>query len=332
MKKNNTDIKIEDIWVELIIDDLTHNISPSDKNVLDEWLNSSDKNKEYYSELKEIWITNTVLEESKKYNHKSAFQLFKRKTIKGNKYKIKTFLKYAAIIMSLLAGSYYISQNLPHSSAKNEFTLNSISVPKGSTSKIEFKDGSKIWMNSETELELVEVRRNERRVKLEGEIYLQVERNEASPFTVETSNAKVKVLGTIFNVNAYADNKELKVTLESGSVEVTTDLGKNIKLIPSQQLIYNLESKTFIIEQVDLKKELAWKMNNLIFSGETFREIAELLERKFKVKIEIKNKKLLNTRFSGDFINNESIEHILTVMSSKNRFIYKKEGNTIQIY
>lgn len=331
--KNDT--KIGDDWLDIIVNSFMSNISSLEQEKLNQWLDSSVDNQKRYDELKEIWDTLSVLEESEKYDYKSAFENFKDRVGEERPKKkrvLYSFLKYASIITILLLGSYFVQLNLTKE-PEEKFALNSISVPDGSTSKIEFKDGSRIWMNSNTELELVEPKdKNERRVRLDGEAFLEVKRNEISPFTVETSSAEVKVLGTTFNVNAYADEKELKVTLESGSVEVLTGLGEKIQLSPSEQFVYDINSGTFSVQEIDLKKELAWKTNNLIFTGEPFGEIADLLEKKFKINIEIQNKSLLNTHFSGDFVNNETIEQILDVMSSNNRFRYNKNGNVIRIY
>lgn len=326
----------DDVWLEIMVNSFKHEISNIEQLQLDEWLSHSVKNREYYEELKEIWYTMSVLEEAKEFDDVRAFQNFKEKTRSGStkKFRIGALLKYASILLLILGSSYLINSKLDNNN-EAQLALNYISVPDGSTSKVAFKDGTKIWMNSNTELELVAQKRaNERRVKLNGEAFLEVNRNEISPFTVETAAAEVKVLGTTFNVNAYGNDKELKVTLESGSVEVMTNQNETIKLVPGEQMVYDIVTNKFSVQEVNLKKELVWKTNNLIFTGESFEEIIELLERKFKVKIEVKNTTILNSRFSGDFVNRESLEQILDVMSAKSRFryTYSKKENRIVIH
>lgn len=338
MTSNKKEEIIEDKWLELIIDDLAGQTTSDDKAKLNDWMNSSSTHAAYYDELKEIWLTIEVVEESKQFDDRAAFKNFKEriKTPKRKSIPLSGFLKYTATVIVLLAiGAYFYFSNTPKSptSSTDLFALNSITVPEGSTSKIEFNDGSKIWMNSGTEMNILKPKEgSERRIRLDGEAYLEVNHSDISLFTVETERADVKVYGTTFNVNAYSYNNELKVTLESGSVEVETELGEKVKITPSQQLIYNLVDETVTVKNVDVKKELAWRMNNLIFSGEPFNEIIEILENKFKVKIKVAKKELLNIRFTGDFVNGEDIEQIMKVMSANGRFKYNIKEKHIYIY
>lgn len=328
---------IEETWLPLILDELRGELSISEQQELKAWLSSSAENKKYYDELKQLWLTLEVRDNAQMYDCEKAFQKFQHHIGKDkkarNRVSVLSFLKYAAVMMLILVSGYLTYLTQFSTSDLDDFALNSISVPKGSTSKVEFKDGSKIWINSGSEIALSEEKnKKERRIKLEGEAFLEVARNEKAPFVVETDHVNVQVLGTTFNVNAYADNKEVKVTLETGSVELILDSGEKHLLTPNEQVVYDVESKKSEVRTVDLKEVVAWKVNSLIFTGEMFSDIIVVLQNKFQVEIDVKKKGLLNSRFRGDFMNGETLEQILSVMSSGNRFRYSIKEDKVHIY
>lgn len=327
-KQHNND------WLSVIVDDLSNNISPSAKEKLEEWLLSSEDNQKYYNELKETWQTIDVIHEANQFDSSNAFLRFRDKihseTPLPHKLSLRKVLTYAAVVIPFLFMSYF---SYSYFTENNDSSLASISVPAGATSEVTFKDGSKVWLNSGSRIEVANnFGKRERRIKLDGEAYLEVARDTKSPFIVETEEVDVKVLGTVFNVNASKEQEEVRVTLQSGSVELLFNENDKLLLKPNEQAIYNIASKSIRVEQADMNKVLAWKNNVLIFSGEAFDSITHTLERKFNVKITIHNEILLNHRFVGDFVNNETIEQILNVMSSNKKFRYTINGNKIDIY
>lgn len=116
--------------------------------------------------------------------------------------------------------------------------FNTLRIPQGGEYCLSLSDGTRIWLNAKTELTYpVVFTGKERRVKLKGEAYFDVARNETQPFIVETDPMEVKVLGTSFNVNAYADEPEVVTTLVAGSVQIL-DAGRAVeKLQPSEQAL-----------------------------------------------------------------------------------------------
>lgn len=327
-KQHNND------WLSVIVDDLSNNISPSAKEKLEEWLLSSEDNQKYYDELKETWQTIDIIHEANQFDSSNAFLRFRDKIHSKaplpHKLSLRKVLTYAAVVIPFLFMSYF---SYSYFTENNDSSLASISVPAGATSEVAFKDGSKVWLNSGSRIEVANnFGKKERRIKLDGEAYLEVARDTKSPFIVETEEVDVKVLGTVFNVNASKEQEEVRVTLQSGSVELLFNENDKLLLKPNEQAIYNITNKSIRVEQADMNKVLAWKNNVLIFSGEAFDSITHTLERKFNVKITIHNEILLNHRFVGDFVNNETIEQILNVMSSNKKFRYTINGNKIDIY
>lgn len=103
-------------------------------------------------------------------------------------------------------------------------SYNSISTPNGGQYRVTLPDGSKAWLNAASSLTYpVEFEKKERRVKMTGEVYFEIakisnENKERVQFFVETDKQVIQVLGTTFNVNAYANEPFDCTTLVEGSV------------------------------------------------------------------------------------------------------------------
>lgn len=142
----------------------------------------------------------------------------------------------------------------------SEMRYNKVTVPYGGTYSLVLPDGSKLYLNSGTVLEFPSrFCADERRVKVRGEVYCEVAHNENKPFIVEVAGMSVKVLGTIFNVKAYPDEREIYTTLVSGSVNVETDKKKERKLLPGELATYSRETEQLVVEQTDVYEQTAWK-------------------------------------------------------------------------
>ena len=97
------------------------------------------------------------------------------------------------------------------------YTLN---VPYGEKYSIVLPDGTKVFLNAGTTLRYPDhFEGGSREVYLNGEAYLEVTKDAEHPFVVKTEEVEVKVLGTVFNVNAYPEGEWVRTTLVEGKVE-----------------------------------------------------------------------------------------------------------------
>jgi len=163
----------------------------------------------------------------------------------------------------------------------------------------------------------------------------------------------IRVLGTAFNVRAYAQDKETETTLLRGSVEVTRKDepdAPRIMMKPNEKLIFrageDLEpatkpAATAPTNEVELTTlqphkdpvevpETAWMYNRLEFRGETFEDLALQLDRWYNVRIVFTSDSVKRYRFTGTF-ENETINQALDALQTANRFNYKMTGNEIDI-
>jgi len=144
----------------------------------------------------------------------------------------------------------------------------------------------------------------------------------------------VEVLGTQFNVEAYADNPEIKTTLLEGSVAVYNDFTPQIILKPNESATYNKEQKKLTHnDNEDAAGEIAWKDGKLIFANIAMEEIARQLSNHFGLTIRIQNPELKTFKMTGSFNSGETLDDILDLLKVAGEFEYRKtEPNILLIY
>src|SRR6185503_833259 len=135
---------------------------------------------------------------------------------------------------------------------------NTVEAPVGGQWQVILPDQSKVWLNALSSITYpTRFTGGERRVKISGEAYFEVAHNKAMPFRVESLGQTVEVLGTHFNVMAYADERLIKTTLLEGSVKIS-DHGKMELLKPGQQAQVSA-ANIKVTDDVDLEDVVAWK-------------------------------------------------------------------------
>lgn len=178
---------------------------------------------------------------------------------------------------------------------------NTLIVPRGGEYKIVLADGSRVWLNSETEFHYpVAFTGKCRRVVLKGEAYFEVAKDTLKPFVIRTlGEIDVKVLGTRFNLASYKEENEVVTTLAEGSVEVSSP-DETVRICPNEQLVFNKTSHRFTRRQVDAGMYLAWKEGKFIFENQSLQQIMKQLQRWYQVEVVYADEAVKDSRFSGD--------------------------------
>lgn len=176
------------------------------------------------------------------------------------------------------------------SAADMEFRWGAIEVPRGAQFDMMLEDGTQVWLNAGSRIRFpLAFHGEERRVYLEGEAYFKVRENSVMPFVVETSRQDVTVLGTEFNIYSYADEQTAYTTLVSGSVRLTTAQGGETVLSPGQQARLEGEEAGFTVENVDVRKIIAWRNGEFVFEGISLDNVFERLKRWYNFEYEFED-------------------------------------------
>ncbi len=191
---------------------------------------------------------------------------------------------------------------------------NTISTPRGGQYQLVLADGSKVWLNAASSIRFPNAfPGNDRKVEITGEAYFEVARNAAKPFYVEAGGMEVKVLGTHFNVNAYADEPAVKTTLLEGSVRVTK--GSESKTItPGEQAgIENGGNATIKISNVDVNEVVAWKNGLFHFNNSSLKEVMRQLSRWYDIDVEYADG-IEPRRFGGEMARSSDLNQVLKIL------------------
>lgn len=208
-----------------------------------------------------------------------------------------------------------------------------IFVPKSGEYELVLADGSKVFLNSESQLTFPSYfEGNTRRVQLTGEAYFEV-KTDGKPFIVETPNLAIEVLGTSFNINAYQTNPYINATLVKGSIRV--HLPKNQEtflLTPEHNFCLNKVSNEISVEQVNTDMYTAWVKGEFMFRNEPLSEIFSQLERWYDFKIIYENQDIAKMRFSGSAEKIRPLNYLLNQIKAVTDIRYRSEGDKIILY
>lgn len=185
--------------------------------------------------------------------------------------------------------------------------MNRLKVPKGGEYELMLPDGTKVWLNSDSELKFpLAFPGNERLVSLKGEAYFEVSHDKSKPFQVELEGMKVVVLGTSFNIYAYSD--QINATLVKGSVEIQAS-GEHYKLVPGEQA--SLREGQVKIEKVDVAEQIGWKEGKFIFRSKRLEEVMTTLSRWYNLEVVYQSPKVKDLHFTGNVPRHATISELL---------------------
>lgn len=211
----------------------------------------------------------------------------------------------AAIAVVLLGIPFLITQ----STTKNSITQ---SASKGEIKKLILPDGSQLILNANSSVTYLSDFENNRKLKLKGEAYFEVVKNPKSPFTVETTQFNIKVLGTSFTIKAYPKYPNtIKVLTGKVAVHDKVNPDTNILLIKNQQLLFTKKQLPLLTNNYQ-EDFLAWTKNIIVLKNTSLGETAEILENRFNVTIEFDNSEIEQLGISGKFKD----ENITTILES----------------
>ena len=194
--------------------------------------------------------------------------------------------------------------------------IHKLVIPKGCEYKLVLADGTRVWMNAESELSYpVAFSGDSRVVSLKGQAYFEVAKS-GVPFIVRTEQVDVRVLGTSFDVMSYSDEPTVQVTLEEGKVQVHTGVRDEL-LVPGQQAVFALGDSTLSVREVCTEVYTGWRKGEFIFDGESFAGIGRKLSRWYDIEVVI-DEKLQNESLFGSLIRYESIQEFLNILQLTN--------------
>ncbi|HEY0273805.1 MAG TPA: FecR domain-containing protein [Chitinophaga sp.] len=163
--------------------------------------------------------------------------------------------------------------------------VNKLITPMGGQYQVTLSDGTKVWLNAASTLEFpAAFTGGERNVTLSGEAYFEVMKNPRQPFKVQARDVNIRVLGTHFNVMAYAEEGVVKTTLVEGAVVLNNSRAKAL-LKPGQQGYTSGHADGFHVDKVNVSPVTAWKTGWFEFDSTSLHTLMGQVARWYDVKV-----------------------------------------------
>lgn len=313
---------------------------------IQEWIELSDENSQMAKDIYSIYCISSYEQTEDIIDVNVAFNSVKGRIAKKNNrvrraqlFQLVQKIAVAIVIPLSLFTAYLLTKN-----PINTVQYLEVTSKRGMVTKTVLPDSTIVWLNSGSTLRYPSFfQSSERNVELNGEAYFDVARNEEQRFIINTGkDLSISVLGTEFNVEAYADDNSITTTLVEGSVRLDykdeAGLRKQSLLTPSQKLVYETESGRAQQESVSVSQYIAWKDGKIVFEDTNLKDALHILGKHFNVDFVVKNKQLYANAFTGKF-EGERLDEIMSLieMSSNLRYSYQsndlfKEKRVIEIY
>lgn len=206
---------------------------------------------------------------------------------------------------------------------------NTMTVPRGGEFQLTLSDGTRVWLNAETELKYpVTFTGGVREVLLEGEAYFEVAKDSSRPFVVKSEKLEIQVLGTSFNVKAYPEETQ-QATLVEGKVKVNAE-NHSRELHPGEQL--NYLSGAPEVRKVDVRSYIAWKDQRFVFNDDLLEEVMRKLGRWYDVEFVLRDKDIREIRFTGNLPKYNDLEQVLGKLELTTHIRFVRNGRTIEVF
>ncbi len=231
----------------------------------------------------------------------------------------------ALILLALGISGIYLN-NAGFFSKKNVIATNS----DQKNVQVELPDGSKIFLNRDTELSYrTNFGKNNREVTLRGEAFFEITADPSNPFLIDAGDASVKVVGTSFNVITKNSSSAVEVYVKTGKVVLSDNSGtKSIILDP--EFIGIMDSKTSDKTVNKDPNYLSWKTGFLQYNGQKLDVVFHDLKRVYNMDIIADNPEILEYPWTSP-IDNQSQDNIIRLICASFNLNFTKDGNVYHL-
>lgn len=212
-----------------------------------------------------------------------------------------------------------------------------ITAATNQVTEVQLPDGSRVWLNGGASLSYPEIFKGPaREVSLrDGQAFFDVAADAGHPFTVQAGALAVEVLGTSFEITAFADAPEASVAVHSGRVNVhaaaDTKKANATLLSANQKVLVDTRGGTVSTTAIDPDDIAGWRARRIVFAAEDFANVIEALERRYGVRFDVRNEQLYQEKITLR-LDDVPLETVLDVLSLNDLLRYEiADDSTIVI-
>lgn len=322
----------EDILLRYIDGKLSEDEASEVKN----WRAASPENEKL---LEQVYFTTQVasrLRVMKSVNPDEALARFKSKVHKKENRlalrRVLGFMQRAAAVLFIPV--FLISAYLLIQQGQGSVRMLAVRTNPGVVSSFSLPDGSKVWLNANSELKYPsDFSAGTRVVELTGQGYFEVTKNPQKPFIVKADkDYSVEVLGTSFNVSAYKDEDMIETTLVEGSVKLDVLAGgKRLTrmLKPNEKAEFLRGDGDIKVVGVNTEYDTAWKNGEIIFRNHPMEKVLKTLGRHYHVEFDVKDKAILSSMITARF-KDEQLPQVLEYLKIASGIQYAIHKPTVK--
>ena len=234
-------------------------------------------------------------------------------------------------VRAFVIDSKGINYQIPANKPQVKEIQNTLRTLQGMECLITLSDGTRVHLNAETRLTYpVCFSSKERIVQIEGEAYFDVAKDHGHPFVVKTEEVEVKVLGTVFNVNAYPEGEWVRTTLVEGKVEAVCG-GRLFVMEPGMQVAYSKGTGETEYKKVDTHLFTSWKDGYYEFEEMELGELMPLLGRWYAVGVDFEEPELKRLKFSGRLQRYETVADLVKMLEYTGDVVFEVKNDRILV-
>ncbi len=312
----------DQFWV-LITKYLSNEASESDINTLFSLLESDDAYQVKFNKIVKEWnVTGNIKPHSfttKIARQKLFSEIEEEEKLKKPSFRsINVLLKIAAMAAILFWGYYFVNQQFTQDTAWREFR-----TAQQEKLQLVLPDSTIVWLNENSILSYNFSNTYKRQIKLSGEAFFDVKRDEKRPFSVQSEHFTTEVLGTSFNIDSR-NEKNSFVSVVSGKVAVQTSEENEILLLTrGDKISYDVKTKKVSKEHIlAIDNEMGWIDKKFIFDNIPLEDALRYISKAYDIIFEVQNEKLNTCLIKGTF-HKESLSNMLKVICSSLDCKYK---------
>ncbi|RNC63535.1 FecR family protein [Proteiniphilum sp. X52] len=208
----------------------------------------------------------------------------------------------------------------------NDNRTNTLLVPYGKRSTMILADGSKVHLNSGTKMEFPTTFSGKKReINVEGEIFIEVAKQNNTPFVIHTPHSQITVHGTSFNVSSYSEDRRESVVLVNGSVEVKS---KKSTLLLNPNEMAEIENGQIMRKEVDVSDYIGWTRGYMQFNKSPLNEVLKKIGRYYNIEFQFASDlNMHNQSCSGKLFLSENLNDVLEAFSKMTYYHYDKQSD-----
>lgn len=317
---------------------ITGEISDSEIDMLNVWLETDPENRRIFDIENELWQAAGVNSMPDYARTETAWMNISTSLGFGkNKYRSVTVIRTdririlfaAAVVASLLAVGGMTLWRIGNSSLQKMVVASTqVSTREGGKAHIMLPDSTDVILNSGSSIQYDgRFNQKDRIVNFKGEAFFDVSTNPEKPFIVNLGRISIAAKGTRFNVFSFEDENRVEATLEEGVIQVSINGKDNINMKSGQQMVYFVDSGEVLIRDVAIDTYTSWKENKLRFYDSPLEEVMRRIGRKYNVVFEVTDQNLLNLKYTATFID-ESIEEVMERLKTVSPIAYEITNRT----